>query len=56
MLLSVSSVISKEHRARGCYMKTMVTPKLLDIVMRTGQAHSQTDAPLRDIVYFMEAT
>ena len=37
-------------------MKIVVTPRLLDIVMQTGQAYSQTDAPLRDIVYFMEAT
>ena len=26
----------KEHRARGCYMKTEVAPRLLDIVMQIG--------------------
>ena len=45
MMLSISSVISNEHRARGCYIKTEVTPRLLDIVMQTGQARLQTDAP-----------
>ena len=37
-------------------MKTEVTPRLLGIVMQTGQAHLQTDAPLQDIVYLLEAT
>ena len=37
-------------------MKTEVTPRLLDIVMQTGQARPQTDAPLQDIVYLLEAT
>ena len=36
---------------QGCYMKTEVTPKLLDIVMEIGQARLQTYAPLQDIVY-----
>ena len=36
-------------------MKTKVTPKLLDIVMQTGQARPQTDALLQDIVYLLEA-
>ena len=36
-------------------MKTEVTPRLLDIVMQTGQACPQT-SPLRDIVYLLEAT
>ena len=37
MLESISSVVSEEHRARGCYMKIEVTPRLLDIVMQIGQ-------------------
>ena len=37
-------------------MKTEVTPKLLDIVMQIRQAHPQTDTPLQDIVYLLEAT
>ena len=37
-------------------MKTEVTPRLLDIVMQTRKAHLQTDAPLQDIVYLLEAT
>ena len=37
-------------------MKTKVIPRLLDILMLTGQAHSQTYAPLQDIVYLLEAT
>ena len=36
-------------------MKTEVTPRLLNIVMQTGQARPQTDAPLQDIVYLLEA-
>ena len=36
-------------------MKTEVTPILLDIVMQIGQAHSQTNAPLQDIGYLLEA-
>ena len=39
MLCFVSSIISKEPRAMGCYMKIEVTPISLDIVMQTGQAH-----------------
>ena len=37
-------------------MKTEVTPRLLDIVMKTGQARPQTNPPLQDIVYLLEAT
>ena len=37
-------------------MKIEVTPRLLDIMMQTGQAHSQTDTSLQDIVYLLEAT
>ena len=37
-------------------MKTKVTPRLLDIVMQTGQARPQTDIPLQDIVYLLDAT
>ena len=37
-------------------MKTKVTPRLLDIVMQTRQAHPQTDTPLQDIVYLLEVT
>ena len=37
-------------------MKIEVTPRLLDIVMQTGQARTQTNAPLQDIVYLLEAT
>ena len=37
-------------------MKTEITPRLLDIVMQTRQAHLQIDAPLKDIVYLLEAT
>ena len=37
-------------------MKTTVTPRLLDIVMQTGQASPQTDAPLQGIVYLLDAT
>ena len=40
------SVISKEHWAREYYMKTEIIPRLLDIVIQTGQVHPQTDAPL----------
>ena len=36
-------------------MKTKVILKLLDIVMQTGQARQQIDAPLQDIVYLLEA-
>ena len=32
-------------------MKTKVIPRLLDIVMQTRQARSQTDDSLQDIVY-----
>ena len=39
--------------AKGCYK---VTTKLLDIVMQIGQARLQTDAPVQDIVYLLEAT
>ena len=34
----IRTIISKEHQAKGCYMKTEVTPRLLDIVIQTGQA------------------
>ena len=37
-------------------MKTEVTPRLLDIVMQIRQAHLQTNAPLHDIMYLLEAT
>ena len=37
-------------------MTTKVIPKLLDVMMQTGQTHSQADAPLQDIVYLLEAT
>ena len=37
-------------------METEVTPRLLDIVMQTGQAHPRTNTPLQDIVYLLEAT
>ena len=37
-------------------MKTKVTTILLDIVMEIGQTHLQTNAPLQDIVYLLEAT
>ena len=37
-------------------MKTEGTPKLLAIVMPTGQARLQIDALLQDIVYLLEAT
>ena len=37
-------------------MKTKVMPRLLNIVMQTGQDRSQTDSPLQDIVYLLEAT
>ena len=37
-------------------MKIEVTLRLLDIVMQTRKAHLQTDAPLQDIVYLLEAT
>ena len=37
-------------------MKTEVTPRLLAIVMQTGQARLQTDTLLQDIVYLLEAT
>ena len=37
-------------------MKIEVTPRLLDIVMQTGLARPQTDAPLQDIMYLLEAT
>ena len=37
-------------------MKTKVTPKLLDIVMQTGQARLQIDAPPQDLVYLLKAT
>ena len=36
-------------------MKTVVTPRLLDIVMQTGQVHLETDASLQDIMYLLEA-
>ena len=55
-VFSLSSVMSKEHRVRGCSMKTEITLKLLDIVMQTGQAHPQTEAPLQDIVYLLKVT
>ena len=48
-------VILKEHQAKGCYTKIEVILRLLDIVMQTGQAHPQTDTPLQDIVYLLEA-
>ena len=37
-------------------MKIEVTPRLLDIVMQTGQARPHTNAPLQDFLYFFEAT
>ena len=37
-------------------MKTEIIPKLLDMVMKTGQACPRTDAPLQNIVYLLEAT
>ena len=36
-------------------METEVTPRLLDIVMQTGQTRPNTYAPLQDIVYLFEA-
>ena len=36
-------------------MKTVVTPRLLDIVMQTRQVHLETDASLQDIMYLLEA-
>ena len=37
-------------------MKIEVTPILLDIMMQIGQACLQTNTPLQDIVYLLEAT
>ena len=37
-------------------MKIKVILRLLDIVMQTGHVHPQTDAPLQNIVYLLEAT
>ena len=37
-------------------MKTKVTPRLLDIVMQNRQARLQTEAPIQDIMYLLEAT
>ena len=38
-----------------CYIKTEVKPKLLDIVMQIRQARLQTDTPLQDIMYLLQA-
>ena len=37
-------------------MKTEVTPRLLDIIMQTGQVHLQIDASLLGIVYLLVET
>ena len=37
-------------------MKTEVIPRLLDIVMQTGQVHLQIDAPLLSIVNLLVET
>ena len=36
--------------------ETEVTLRLLNIVMQTGRARLQTDAPFQDIVYLFDAT
>ena len=36
---------------QGCYMKTKVTLRLLDIVMQIGQSRPQIVAPLQDSVF-----
>ena len=46
MLQFVFSVMSKEHRVKGCCMRTKIIPRLLVTVMQNGQAH-----PLIDILY-----
>ena len=37
-------------------MKTEITPRLLDIVVQTGQDHLQIDAPLLGIVNLLVET
>ena len=49
-------VILREHQAKGCYMKTKVTPRLLDIVMQIEQVHLQIDFQLLGNVYLLVET
>ena len=54
MLCFVFSVMSKEHRVKGCYMRTEVIPRLLTTVMQTGKAHPLIDVLYQGIVYSFE--
>ena len=56
ILLFVFSIISKEHQVKGCCMRTEVIPRLLDIVMQTGQAHPQIDVLHQGIACSLEVT
>ena len=54
MLQFVFSVMSKEHQVKGCCMRLEVIPRLLAIVMQTGQAHPLIDFLHQGIVCSLE--
>ena len=56
MLQFVFSIMSKEHQIKGCCMRTKVIPKLLAIVMQTGQTHPHIDVLHQGIVCSLEIT
>ena len=56
MLQFVFSIMSKEHRIKGCCMRTKVIPRLLATVMQTRQAHPHIGVLHQGIVYSLEIT
>ena len=56
MLQFVFPVMSKVHQVKECCMRTGVIPRLLAIVMQTGQAHPQIDVLHQGIVCLLEVT
>ena len=54
MLQFVFSVMSKEHQVKGCCIRTKVIPRLLAIVMQTGQAQPLIDVLHQGIVCSLE--
>ena len=56
MLQFVFPIMSKVHQVKECCMRAGVIPRLLTIVMQTGQAHPQIDVLHQGIVCLLEVT
>ena len=56
MLQFVFSVMSKEHQVKGCCMRIEVIPRLLAILMQTGQANPQINILHQGLMCSLEVT